>query len=181
MPDEIGTETTRSDAPKTDGSPFAETAEEAVAAVVGEAEDSTNKVPEDPQGSTDARQQDAGDENEQTLQSLDDGEEQTVPPEELKVVVSIKGGRASIGVQQPSSSDPHIETFGNRDLSGLAQEVPAVVERARTKWEDNPKHPAYERHSPPSGRRPQRRQGSMQASAAGGGAAQQQPETLRLF
>ncbi len=33
----------------------------------------------------------------------------------LKVVVSIEGGRAAIGVQQPSS-DPHIETFDDHDL-----------------------------------------------------------------
>ena len=34
----------------------------------------------------------------------------TEPAEDLKVVVSIKGGRATIGVQRPSS-DPHIESF----------------------------------------------------------------------
>ena len=46
--------------------------------------------------------------------------------------MSIKGGRATIGVQRPSS-DPHIETFDDRDLSGLTQEVSAVIERARAK------------------------------------------------
>ena len=57
--------------------------------------------------------------------------------------MSIKGGRATIGVQRPSS-DPHIETFDDRDLSGLTQEVSAVIERARAKWEDEPKYPAHE-------------------------------------
>ena len=71
------------------------------------------------------------------------------PTEDLKVVVSIKGSRATIGVQQPSS-DPHIESFDDPDLSGLVREVLAVVERARARWEDSPKHPAYERPTPSS-------------------------------
>ena len=60
-----------------------------------------------------------------------------VSSEDLKVVVSIKGNRAAIGVQQPAA-DPHIESFDDGDLSGLAQEVPAVIERARAKWEEAP-------------------------------------------
>ena len=56
--------------------------------------------------------------------------------------MSIKGGRATIGVQQPSS-DPYIESFDDRDLSGLTQEALAVVKRARAKWEDEPKYPTH--------------------------------------
>ena len=96
------------------------------------------------------------------------------------MVVSIKGGRATIGVQQPSS-DPHIETFDDQDLSGLTQEVSAVIERARAKWEDEPKYPAYERPAPPARRRPRRGQGSAQNPTVEEEAAEQQPETLRLF
>ena len=94
--------------------------------------------------------------------------------------MSIKGGRATIGVQRPSS-DPHIESFDDRDLSGLTQEVPAVIERARARWEDEPKHPAHARPAPPARRRTRRQQGSAQAGAAEGGADQPQPETPRLF
>ena len=100
--------------------------------------------------------------------------------EDLKVVVSIKGGRATIGVQQPSSN-PHIETFDDGDLSGLAHEVPAVIARARAKWEDEPKYPAHERPAPPARRQPQRGQREAQSGATEGWADQQQPETLRLF
>ena len=68
-------------------------------------------------------------------------------------------GRATIGVQQPSS-DPHqnAESFDAADLAGLTQEVSAVIERARAKWEDETTaivisvvyrgcaiHPAHER------------------------------------
>ena len=86
--------------------------------------------------------------------------------------MSLKEGRATIGVQRPSS-DPY--------LSGLTQEVLAVVERARAKWEDEPKYPTHERPAPPDRRRTQREQGSAQDSIAEGEAAQQQQETLRLF
>ena len=99
------------------------------------------------------------------------------------MVLSIKGDRATIGVQQPSS-DPYIEAFDDPDLTGLAQEVPAVVERARAKWEDEPMYPAHERPAPPPRRRTRREQGAAQpstAQTAGGEADQQQPETLRLF
>ena len=155
MPDETGTETTRSDAPSTDESPLGDAVDDTAAAVAD------GETVEEPQGSDTAGGQ-AG------------------PPDDLKVVVSLKGGRATIGVQQPSS-DPHIESFDDRDLSGLTQEVPAVIERARARWEDEPRHPAHARPAPPAKRQPRRERGSAQTGAAGGGAVQQQPETLRLF
>ena len=94
---------------------------------------------------------------------------------------SVKDGRATIGVQQPSS-DPHIESFDDPDLSELSQEVSAVIERARAKWEEAPKYPAHERPAPPAKRRTRREQRSAQASTAVEGESdQQQPEALRLF
>ena len=161
MPDEVGTEATRSDAPSADDSLFGEAADDTEAAVADEQD-----ANEDPQGADDAEEQAVGDE--------------TGSSEDLKVVVSLKGGRATIGVQQPSS-DPHIESFDDLDASGLAREVPAVIERARAKWEDKPKHPAHERPAPPARRRNRREQGAAQAGNAEGEAEQQQPETLRLF
>ena len=90
------------------------------------------------------------------------------------------GARATIGVQRPAS-DPHIESFDDHDLSELTQQALAVVERARAKWEDEPRHPAHERPAPPARRQPRRGQAPAQTGAAEGGADQQQPETLRLF
>ena len=156
MPDKTGTEARRSDAPSADESLFGDAADDAAV----EEQDANEETAQDPQGA-------------------DDAEEQAGQPEDLKVVVSIKGGRATIGVQRPSS-DPHIETFDDVDPAGLTQEVPAVIERARAKWEDEPRYPAHARPAPPAGRRPQREQGSPQASTDEGG-ADQQPETLRLF
>ena len=123
MPDDNGTEATRSDAPSADESLFGEAADDTETAVADE--------------------QDADEESAQNPQGSDDAEEQAGQPEDLKVVVSIRGGKATIGVQRPSS-DPHIESFDAPDLTGLTQEVPAVVERARAKWEEERKHPAHE-------------------------------------
>ena len=165
MSNDTGTETTRSDAPGADESLFGDAVDDTEAAVADE-QDANEETEQDPQGSDDAGEQDG-------------------QPEDLKVVVSIKGGRATIGVQRPAS-DPHIETFDDPDLSGLTQEVSAVIERARARWEDEPKYPAHARPAPPARRQPRRGQGAAQAGAAEAGAAeggadQQQPETLRLF
>ena len=165
MPDEVGTGATRSDAPSADENLFGEAADDRVGPVVQE-EDANEETAQDQQGADDSEEQTPRDE--------------TGSSDDLKVVVSIKDGRATIGVQQPSS-DPHIETFDDLDVSGLTQEVSAVVERARAKWEEAPKHPAHERPAPPARRRNRREQGAAQTGAAEGEAEQQQPETLRLF
>ena len=168
MPDEVGTEATRSDVPSADESLFGDPADDRAAPVVQE-EDSNDAVPDEPEGGGETAQDEQG-----------SGEE-TEALEDLKVVVSIKGGRATIGVQQPSS-DPHIETFDDLDVSGLTQEVSAVVERARARWEDVPKHPAYARPAPPPRRRNRRGQGAAQAeSTETPEETQAQQQTLRLF
>ena len=164
MPDDNGTEATRSDAPSTDESLFGEAADDTEAAVADE-QDADEETAQEPEGVDDAGEQADGDATEAS--------------EDLKVVVSIKGGRATIGVQQPSS-DPHIETFDDHDLAGLAQEVLAVTERAKARWEAEPKYPAHERPAPPARRRNRREQGAVQAGTAEEG-VEQQPETLRLF
>ena len=120
----------------------------------------------------------------------DDDGEQPAPAEaettdELKVVLSIRGGRAIIGVQKPSA-DPHIETLEDLDLPALAQEVPGVVERARDRWEEAPKYPAYEKPAPPPKRRNRRQQEAGQDADADGATEQateqeEAQQTLRLF
>ena len=160
MPDETGTEISRSEALSAEDVLLGDDVDDAAAEVVGD---------EDPEGET-----------EQDSEGPDDAGGQAAPPEELKIVVSIRGDRATIGVQQPSS-DPHIESFDDLDLAGLAQEVPAVIARAKARWEDEPRHPAHARPAPPARRRPRREQAPAQPSTAEGEADQAQPETLRLF
>ena len=179
MPDEVGTEATRSDALGDDDSPFGDMADDKPAAPAEE-QDSNEETHQDPKGSDDSEEQDSDKEAAQDPQGSDDTADEAGMPEDLKVVVSIKGGRATIGVQRPSA-DPHIETFDDGDLMGLAQEVPAVTERARARWEDQPKHPAYARPAPPPRRRNRRGQGAAQDATAGANAEQAQQQTLRLF
>ena len=161
MPDENGTEATRPDGPNTDESLFGD-----AAAAVDQEEDSKGETTQDGQCSDDAGEQAAGDATEAS--------------EDLKVVVSIKGGRATIGVQQPSS-DPHIECFDDPDLSGLIQETLAVVERARARWEEEPKDPAHVRPAPQARRRARSGQGPAQEATTDPEEAQAQQQTLRLF
>ena len=106
----------------------------------------------------------------------------TETSEEMKVVLSIRGDRATIGVQRPWT-DPHIESFDDPDLFGLADEFPAVVARAMARWEEEPMHPAFVKPAPPPRQRNRRQQGAAQAATTGEGAEteEQQPETLRLF
>ena len=166
MLDENRTEASREGALNAYESLFGDTVAEAAAAPAEE-QDANKETDQEPRGSDDATGEAAGDE--------------TAAPNELKVVVSVKDGRATIGVQQPSS-DPHIESFDDPDLSELSQEVSAVIERARAKWEEAPKYPAHERPAPPAKRRTRREQRSAQASTAVEGESdQQQPEALRLF
>ena len=164
MPNENDTEATREDALNTYESLFGDASADQTVTVANEEADKNE---------TEQGQQDSEIGEDQT------GGDETAPPEDLKVVVSIKDGRATIGVQRPSS-DPHIEPVDGLDLSGLTQEVLAVVERARAKWEDEPKYPAHERPAASTRRRPRREQGSAQDSTAEEEAAQDQLQS-RLF
>ena len=78
MPEENGMKATRSDARSADESLFGDAADDAAAAVANE-QDAGKEAEQDPQGSRDDWEQDGA-------------------PENLKVVVSIKGGTATIGV-----------------------------------------------------------------------------------
>ena len=83
-------------------------------------------------------------------------------------------------LNRPYAKSKRNQSFDDADLSGLTQEVTAVIERARAKWEDVPKYPAHERPAPPARRQPRRSQAAAQAETAEGEAEQQQ-QTLRLF
>lgn len=141
-----------------------------------------------------AAEERATDESEDVEQKTQDGDHAEGRPadapaedtaaEELKVVVSVRGDRALVGVQR-TGADPHIEAFEERDLPALTQEVTAVVERARAKWEESPKHPVHTRPAPaksaPTKRRQRSGQAQDEAEASQGGTVEQQPEALRLF
>lgn len=155
MPDETKKETTCPDSQSADESPFG------------------NVVDDAPVASVQAR--DANEKDTQGIGGAGDGSD-TDAPEDLKVVVSMRGDKATIGVQCPSS-DPHVESFDEADLNGLAREIWAVTERAKAKWQETPKNPAYARPAPLARRRNQRRRGAAQDATA----ETQEQQTLRLF
>ena len=180
MTDKTGTEIHSSDVVNVEEFLFGAAATDATADVAAElpAEDVADNAGDletarEPDVDTDAAEEpDAGDEP--TLA-------ETEATEELKVVLSIKGSRATIGVQRPAA-DPHIESFDDPDLFGLADQFPAVVARARARWEEEPMHSAYDRPAPPARQRNRRQQGTAQAATAEAVEPEQpQAETLRLF
>lgn len=167
MLEDLGTETKRHDASAADESLFGDAPDDEGAQIASE-EDADEVGDQDPQENSEAAEE-------------ANGEGQADALEELKVVVSIRGGRAIIGVQAPSS-DPHIESFNDTDLSGLAAELPAVAERAKATWEEAPKHPAYSKPAAPATRRNRRQQqAEAQEADAGEEAEQAQQQALRLF
>ena len=193
MPDETGTENDSADVVNVEEFLFS-----------GVTEATADDAPADADGGLPVEEatDDAGDretadeqdaETEATIEEPDVAENagaQTPPAEtegseELKVVLSIRGNRATIGVQRPSA-DPHIESFDDPDLFGLADEFPAVVARAKARWEEEPLHQAYVKPAPAPRQRNRRQQGAAQAATAQSDAEveteqQPQPETLRLF
>jgi hypothetical protein len=59
--------------------------------------------------------------------------------DELKIVISLKGNKASVGVQA-AECDPAF--FGlEGDLSAALTAVPGFVEQARTHWQTAKRHP----------------------------------------
>ena len=189
MTDETGTEHRPSDVVSAEEFLFGQAADDAPANVDGEhpIEDAVDDAGDlETVGEPDAETDTAADEPD--VADTDAAGEQPAPletetTEELKVVLSIRGGRAVIGVQQPSA-DPHIESFDDTDLFGLADEFPAVVARAKARWEEEPRYPAYVKPAPPSRQRNRRQQAAAQAATAGGeteAEQEPQPEALRLF
>ena len=101
------------------------------------------------------------------------------PTNDLKVIVSLRGGITTVGVQRPEV-DPHIESFAHDGLEDVLEEVVQVVERASARWEDSPKNPAYSRPTSSGGGRQTGRQAGGQArQPASGGDANAEAPTLR--
>lgn len=61
---------------------------------------------------------------------------------ELKLVISLKGGKASVGVQAPECDPVFFGLEG--DLGAILSGVPGFVEEARRRWETNKLYPECE-------------------------------------
>ena len=126
MPEEVGTETTRTDGPGADDSPSGDAADETPAATAGE-QDSKEETSQEQQGPSGAGEQDAGGENTPEAQGDNDDGDKATPAEVLKVVVSIKGGqghhRRAAAIVRPAHRDLRTTMTCLR----WRGEVPAVI------------------------------------------------------
>ena len=62
--------------------------------------------------------------------------------DELKVVISLKGDKASVGVQAPECDPAFFNLEG--DLKTALKAVPKFVEEAKTRWETSKQYPKCE-------------------------------------
>lgn len=62
--------------------------------------------------------------------------------EQLKIIVTYKENKGSIGVSKPEC-DPVLELVAG-DLEEVVSRILGIVEQARAKWEEAPKYPKCE-------------------------------------
>jgi hypothetical protein len=62
--------------------------------------------------------------------------------EEVKIVVVLKGSRATVGIQAPEC-DPIISLVKG-DLDEILEEIPKLLERARARWAEAKTYPKCE-------------------------------------
>ncbi len=179
MSEEVGMEIATSEATMAGESLFGDKVDDPVTTAIEE-QVSTEEAEREKQGSEDADGGTAHGKEPANETVAPSGEEERRVSNELKVVVSVRKGRATIGVQRPSF-DPHIESFEDYDLPGLAREVSTVVERARARWEEFPKHPEYARPAPTSRRRGRRRQEEGREATSEAESEDTQQQAMRLF
>lgn len=85
--------------------------------------------------------------------------------EEVKIVITLKGQVASIGVWKPDCDPVFSKVEG--DLAAVLESVPGLVEEAQRSWESNPRYPKCEtplpsQAAPPSQPRSEPRSTSSQ-------------------
>ena len=73
---------------------------------------------------------------------------------ELKVVITLQGNRAVVGVKSPDC-DPIFTTLEG-DMAAVLSQVPALIESANAKWDANPQNPKANLPEPPPSATPTR-------------------------
>ena len=108
---------------------------------------------------------------------------------DIKIVLSIKSGQAMIAAQKPGT-DPIIESFQVPEITLLAQEVPAFMERAISQWEESPQYPKHvkpraqprqTRRTPARTQPPATPAPAPEAAPAPAPEAPPQPRTMSMF
>jgi hypothetical protein len=69
--------------------------------------------------------------------------------EEVKIVITLKGHTAAIGIQKPDCDPAFSRVEG--DLPAVLETIPRLVEEAEIKWQSSPRYPECEtKLAPPS-------------------------------
>ena len=102
--------------------------------------------------------------------------ESTASKEQLKIIISVRQQGGTIGIAAPHT-DPYIENFPNAASWQLGGYVPAVIDRARARWAEQPKNPEYERPAPP----PRKKNQKAVAKTENSGPEVTEQQTLSLF
>lgn len=61
---------------------------------------------------------------------------------EVKIVITLKGNTASVGIQKPDC-DPFFSRVEG-DLPAVLESVPGLLEEAQRSWDANPRYPKCE-------------------------------------
>ena len=69
------------------------------------------------------------------------------PDDQVKIVVTYKGGKGMVGVSKPDC-DPVFSRIEG-DLAEVIASVSRLVDQARATWETNPKYPKADLPAPP--------------------------------
>jgi len=62
--------------------------------------------------------------------------------EEVKIVITLKGHTAAIGIQKPDCDPAFSRVKG--DLPAVLETIPRLVEEAEQKWQSSPRYPECE-------------------------------------
>jgi hypothetical protein len=70
------------------------------------------------------------------------------PPEDLKVVILLREGRGSIGVQR-AGCDPFLLPLPDAGLTNAVARLPDALVEADARWREQRQYPKYTRPAPP--------------------------------
>ena len=75
--------------------------------------------------------------------------EETPPTESLKIVITLKDGRGSIGVQR-AGCDPVLLQLPDAALTNAIARLPEALVAADVQWRERRQYPKYTRPAPPT-------------------------------
>ena len=91
------------------------------------------------------RQEDGGEDV--TVKLQDEDSDVTEAPSYLKIVITIRDNKTDIGMER-DDTDPIFSVLHTSSITDIAGELEVLVEKAETRWEEQPRATAYHRPKP---------------------------------